>query len=567
MRAVIGVALNNLAVLAAASYAHSKFDWASISPSKDLIYHDCFDGFKCARLIAPLDYKNDSDLRTVAIAMIKLPAVVSDDDRAFAGSVTNLGGPGGAGFGFILRAGKGLRDVLDKPGLRHYEIVSFDPRGIELRGRGPLDCRGGTNVPYILAIQKAIDLLCQHVEANGINGGQIMAYMGTPNVAHDMVHMVDKIAELRVRDAIYRKSGGDNVEDYVELKREINEGDDDIPRLQYIGYSYGTVFGIYFASLFPGRVGRIALDGVVDVNDYSSRPGWMTNLVDTDEIADRFFSGCHEVGRKICALSRNGDKSDASIKSHFSSWLSKLDEELISTIGRSGEIIVIRSQDIREMLGAALYRPRSSFIILATALDGAMGGDTAAIVKILFQRHIPHLNDVCAINDTGPDSETYLQEGTASVLCADGDSVSDYDIAWWKQTSGLIGFLKDHSQLLQLYIPPPEILFLVTPAAPILFISNRLDPVTPLNAARAMASKHPGAGLIITEGLGHGTMGTSDSVCLHSYVADYFDSGVVPAGEATCIPDCGPWDIDCKTFGVEIMPDNSRGYGRGPLAF
>lgn len=43
---------------------------------------------------------------------------------------TNPGGPGGAGVGFLLRAGKGLRDVLDKPGLRHYEIVSFDPRGI-----------------------------------------------------------------------------------------------------------------------------------------------------------------------------------------------------------------------------------------------------------------------------------------------------------------------------------------------------------------------------------------------------------------------------------------------------
>lgn len=157
----------------------------------------------------------------------------------------------------------------------------------------------------------------------------------------------------------------------------------------------------------------------------------MTNLVDTDKIADRFFSGCHEVGRKICALSRNGDKSDASIKSRFYSWLSKLDEEPISTIGRSGEIIIIKSQDIREMLGAALYRPRSSFINLAAALDGAMSGDTAAIVKILFQRHIPHLDDDCAIDNI--DSEAYLQEGTASVLCADGDNVSDYDIAWWKQ--------------------------------------------------------------------------------------------------------------------------------------
>lgn len=47
-------------------------------------------------------------------------------------------------------------------------------------------------------------------------------------------------------------------------------------------------------------------------------------------------------------------------------------------------------------------------------------------------------------------------------------------------------------------------------------------------------------------------MGTSDSTCLHNYVADYFGIGVVPAGEVTCIPDCDPWDIDCDTFGSNL---------------
>ncbi|KAL6699294.1 TAP-like domain-containing protein [Trichoderma pleuroticola] len=531
----------DIEVVAETSDARGKFDWASISPSKDLMYHDCFDGFKCARLIAPLDYKDDTDLQAVAIAMIKLPAVVSDDDPAFAGSLfANPGGPGGAGVGFMLRAGKSLRDVLDKSSRRHDEVVSFDPHSIsnKLRGRGPLDGRGGANVPYIIAIKKAISLRCQDVEASGINGGQIMAYM-------------------------------------------------------YIGYSYGTVLGIYFAALFPGRVGRIALDGVVDVNDYSSGPGWMTNLVDTDEIANRFFSGCHEVGRKVCALSRNGTESDSSVKSRFYSWLSKLDEESISTISHVGDIIIIRSQDIRETLGAALYRPRTSFIALATALDDAVAGDTAAIVKILFQRHIPHLEDVCAINNTGPDSEAYLQEGTASVLCADGDSVSDYDIARWKRyinkqisASSVFGAYWSNIRMtcnswnfrpnwiFKGTFTTPPVLHSASgnpisgyPAAPILFIPNRLDHVTPLSAVRTMAAQHPGAGLIITERLGHGGVGTSDSLCLHSYVADYFDLGVVPTGEATCIPDCCPWDIDCDTLGMEIVAWDNHGYGRGGLAF
>lgn len=298
MRAIIGIVLNGLTGLAAADYGSSEFDWTTIRPSKDLEYHDCFDGFKCARLIAPLDYKNDSDSRTVSLAMIKLPAVVSDNDPAFAGSIfTNPGGPGGAGVGFLVRAGKGLRDVLDKPSRRHYEIVSFDPRGIgsswprancfvrdtlardavllELRGHGPLDGRGGNTIPYVLALQRAIGRRCQDAEESSINGGQIMAYMGTPSVARDMIQMVDKIAELRARNGGTRRHpshGGGDQEDRLELKRRRNQMDHDIPRLQYIGYSYGTVLGNYFASLFPGRVGRIVLDGVVNTNDYSSGP-------------------------------------------------------------------------------------------------------------------------------------------------------------------------------------------------------------------------------------------------------------------------------------------------------
>lgn len=303
MRATVGFALNGLVVvvgLAAASNASnasSKFDWTSITPSEHLEYHDCFDGFRCARLMAPLDYKNESDLRTIAIAMIKLPAAVLADAASFAGSVlTNPGGPGGSGVEFLLRDGKGLRAVLDKPGRRHYEVVSFDPRGIgssrprancfahdmlgrdaaalELRGRGSL--AGDGALPYVLALQRAIGRRCQDADESGVNGGQILGYMSTPNVARDLVQMVDKIAELRAREADGRDDGDDRLElrrrSFQEDRNDDDDDDDDIPRLQYIGYSYGTVLGNYFASMFPGRVGRLMLDGVVNAEDYSSGP-------------------------------------------------------------------------------------------------------------------------------------------------------------------------------------------------------------------------------------------------------------------------------------------------------
>ena len=35
-------------------------------------------------------------------------------------------------------------------------------------------------------------------------------------------------------------------------------------------FSYGTILGNYFASLFPGRVGRLVLDGVSNADDYAT---------------------------------------------------------------------------------------------------------------------------------------------------------------------------------------------------------------------------------------------------------------------------------------------------------
>ncbi|KAM0475620.1 hypothetical protein ACHAPX_006944 [Trichoderma viride] len=608
MRATVGIALNGLVGLAAASNASSsKFDWASITPSEHLEYHDCFDGFQCARLTAPLDYKNESDPRTIAIAMIKLPAAVPDDDASFAGSVfTNPGGPGGSGVEFLLRNGRGLRDVLDKPGRRRYEMVSFDPRGIgsstpvancfandrlgrdgallEQRGRGSLDGDGA--LPYVLALQRAIGQRCEVADGSGVNGGQIMGFMGTPNVARDLVQMVDKVAELRAREA-----GERDGDDRLELKRRSSpedvDDDDDVPRLQYIGYSYGTALGNYFASMFPGRVGRLMLDGVVNADDYSGGPGWLTNLVDTDKLADRFFSGCHLAGPKNCALAR---EDDGAVKGRFYAWLAKLDREPISAVSPSGAVIVISSQDIRELLVQALYSPRASFRGYAHAVDDAMRGNSSAIVERLFFRQIPQLKDACDVDGA---SEDFIREAGSGVLCADGDDISGHELAWWKHyvrrlaaTSAFYGAywvnvrlscnawdfnFKPNWVFKGPFTTPPaasssEKPLPGHPAAPLLFVSNRLDPVTPLAAARAMAAQHPGAGLLIAEALGHCTKGNGDSACLHKHIADYFDTGVVPDGEASCEADCGPWDDECDAVGAQAMPQESEGYyGKYPL--
>lgn len=279
----------------------ASFDWSSITPSSNLSYHACYPGFQCARLVLPLDWIDRSDPRTVALAIIKLPADVPPDHDTYGGPIfTNPGGPGGSGVSFIQSFGRRLQSIVTIPGKKHYDIISFDPRGmanswpradclpgdalardamlLQVRGSGALDPEGAA-VPFQLGLQDAFGARCQHAEDEGLNGGQIMAYMGTPSVARDMVEMVDKVDELHKREVEQRATSDEH---RLELKKR--HGADDVPRLQYIGFSYGTLLGNYFASLYPERIGRLVLDGVCDADDYARgdvSPPTPTNLMMT----------------------------------------------------------------------------------------------------------------------------------------------------------------------------------------------------------------------------------------------------------------------------------------------
>lgn len=278
-----------LATLLATTRADSpEVDWKDIRPSRDLVYHDCYKGkFKCARLILPLDWLDNKNNHTVIIPIVKLPAVVAENDPTFGGPIiTNPGGPGEPGTDFVVDYGHRLQSTADKPGKRHYEIISFDPRGIgssepsancfpsntldrivstfESRANGA-SFQGLDAIPYGLAMQELYGRRCK--EADGLLDGGIFEYMGTASVARDIIEMVDKIEELRAREESTRED---------DVRVELRKREAHVHRVQYWGFSYGTVLGNVLASMFPGRIGRIVLDGVVDAEDFMAGPVRLT---------------------------------------------------------------------------------------------------------------------------------------------------------------------------------------------------------------------------------------------------------------------------------------------------
>ena len=208
----------------AAAAAQQKVAWAK-----------CFGGpFQCGTLQVPLDYDRPNGSK-IALGLTRLPA--TDPDHRIGSLLINPGGPGGPGSAFIVEFGP---DLFTPEVRARYDLVGFDPRGISTSAA--LRCFGNDRQwePFFQPFAFPMDadelelwIAGEHFldDACARRGGAIAEHMATANVARDMD---------RLRAAV---------------------GD---ARLHYYGVSYGSFLGTTYANLFPERVGRLVVDGVLD---------------------------------------------------------------------------------------------------------------------------------------------------------------------------------------------------------------------------------------------------------------------------------------------------------------
>ncbi|OTA92948.1 hypothetical protein M434DRAFT_396081 [Hypoxylon sp. CO27-5] len=545
----------------------SDFDWSTIEPSTSLNYTTCYDSFKCAKLSVPLDWSNTSttlnSTARVTIAITTLPATVAESDPSFGGTIIiNPGGPGGSGVQYVLESGKLLQGIAD--GNKHYEILSFDPRGvgltepradcyndefsravtsIELRAMGPLDS-GLSVVRKQTSLYAAQGSLCEA-------GPEILAYLSTESVARDMVEIVDKIDELRDKNST------------------------NIPRIQYWGISYGTVLGNYFASMFPGRVGRMILEGVVDIHDWTAGE-WAKNLQDTLKVYAIFWSTCFEAG-STCSLYQANDTSPDDIQRRVEAFLDDLDTSPAPIV--SGNTIEeITRADAIYLIFQALFSPLQFFSTAATILSEAMAGNFTTLHADLA---LPTSASSCT--PTNPQSYTWASEAMPAIAC--GDAVPQANLttpeflAYLNKQKSIAGDFGTYWARVRLnckgWRVRPAYRFpgpFTTPeadpagggvegrpAAPLLFLSSLYDPGTPRANAVAMAKEHAGAAVLVQDNAGHGTQAVPGK-CRDGFLKRYFETGEVPPDGTVCEADCRPFE-DCPQ-----MARRKRGlYGGGVL--
>jgi pimeloyl-ACP methyl ester carboxylesterase len=571
----------------------SSFNWNAVTPSSKLVYHACYDRLQCARLEVPLDWSNLSNPNKVAIALARLPAKVDNNDPTFGGTIVlNPGGPGGSGITLVHDVGPWLQEIVDDK--KHYELLSFDPRGVhhttptsacfgdslsrqvfKAKGSvlGSLDSTEGLNSKW--AAMDGFGSLCAGEEVAGyVDGSNIRSYVSTRLVARDMIAIVDRV------DEHHRGSSHTNTEDAAtdDTNQHVIDGEgadgQTIPLINYWGFSYGTIIGNTLVSLFPRRIGRALLDGVADAVDFSASPGWLSNLQDTDEALQSLYRYCFEVG-SACALFAKTDAGPASIKSRVNRFLLDIAENPMPTV-HNGTTELITYADVTRAIFQSTYSSTQYYPEIAQLLSDLMHGNATLMIPHLQHVELPEakVKPTKEITTKKPnihdeavpfpdDNYDHSDEATAAILCGDSDPLTSFTkpqftkyIADLRSQSKMFGSLWAEIKLRCTHWPaslrPSEANRFTGPfkssaadydprGASVLFIGNTLDNVTPLRNAHKMSETHEGSVVLTQDSAGHCSVFSAPSQCTRTVIRRYFDTGELPQKGTICKADRVPW--------------------------
>lgn len=565
------------------------FQWSQIDPSDELEYHDCYDSFQCARLELPMDYHGPVEpSNKIALAVIRKPAQVPVGDSHYGGAILiNPGGPGGSGVAKALYHGGLIQQVVDaerapseaEASDKYFDIIGFDPRGIN-RSTPILSCFQDNFARQVWALQSEAEGLLGSSDgslrlswrraralADGCSGERdsadekpsLLEHVNTTPVSADMVEIIERHGQWRERQGIKAQNAfnkahrcHDNLD--IVSRTRWQRG---MEKLQYWGFSYGTLLGSTFASIYPERVSRVALDGVVSTDDYYNGP-WITNLIDTDRIFVRIFEYCDEAGPDRCQFWRPGGAK--AIQAAYEKLLHDIWDDPLSVVGneRRGPEIITWS-DIKSITMKALYQPVTFGPILVELLQDITNGTGSLFADYKEKSRVPAYRSKECIHD-GPYSEACVSPGwneieaTSAVLCTDAEGIGslteDEFREYWhrlKAQSSSMGDLWAGTRLAcagwqkraKWRFSGP---FSANTSHPILWIGNTLDTVTPLRNAQYMNSQFPGSVLLQQDSEGHCSQ-TAPSLCTAKAVRKYFQTGVLPPIGTKCQPDIRPFDL------------------------
>ncbi|MFM9443137.1 alpha/beta hydrolase [Streptomyces acidiscabies] len=465
---------------------------------------------ECGKVVVPLDHAHPG-AGTLELALARYRATGEKHGSV----VLDFGGPGAAGVPELAYSRRTFADLTN-----HYDVVSFDPRGV---GRSsPVSCgdwasdeeevTGDDPQALLERLRKIAGLCTKH-------SGPVLPYVGTVFAARDL--------------DVIRSALGER-------------------KLNYLGFSYGSRLGAVYAAQFPGRVGRLALDGVDTLTEPVAEQG-IAGARGQQVALDDFTSWCAR--GSACPLG----KEPRAAREEVVRLVRSLDAHPVQT-SLGGEFT---GQDLVGALGQALYRkdwwPSLQVGLERLTRDGdpsgvrsfAAGGLDSPRHKATSRTRLPK-----GIHTPLTDPADVPLDNMAAALMAI-DCADDPDRPTSRQiTDGLPALRASFQRASPVFGPyrlaetlmchgrpkgtefiREDVRNLRTPK--LLLVGTRGDPATPYRWTTETAARL-GSAAVVLDNRGEGHTGYASSRCVRRKVNDFLLDGSLPPSGSSCGADEEP---------------------------
>tara|TARA_B110000503_G_scaffold139582_1_gene228315 strand:- start:1393 stop:2868 length:1476 start_codon:yes stop_codon:yes gene_type:complete len=448
--------------------------------TQELKWRDCYDGFECSSFKVPVDYEK-VDNQSFNLKVLRHSAV---DQKSKLGAIlVNPGGPGGSATNYAYNADY----IISSKILRKYDIVGFDPRGIN--ESSAIRCLSNSEEDAFL-----------NTDAGDGKAASIAALVA---ISKDFAAKCAKAAGSKLG----HYSTLEAAKDMEILRNLLGE-----KKLNYLGKSYGTYLGTLYAALFPDSIGRIVLDGAVSPN-ISIRDQELAQAIGFDNALNNFLASQERFKlsdiKKLLSQSAVNPMKDAN--------------------GRSAtQSIVITA------VAKTLYDSTEGWNDLSKALNQAI---TKRNPTLIFEQ-------ADSYNSRDSAGNYYSNQNDISIMvtCLDWEDFRTIeemklDAANFKEAAPIFGPYLNFAGLPCKYwksqpqLPPIALKKITTP--PILIIGVTNDPATPYKWSQELAEVFTNSRLLTLNGEGH-TGHNQGNKCVDSVVDSYFLTGKIGSEALIC---------------------------------
>jgi len=456
---------------------------------------------QCSVLQVPVDY-TQPDGEQVGIAVIRRPA--TDQQHKLGSLLVNFGGPGEAGTTtFPSFVGQLPAEVRAR-----YDLVSFDPRGV------------GASRPIRCVDDKTHDAL-DAADPTPNSDAELPSY-------YDGTHYpVDLVAACVAKNGTWLADVGsrDVARDMDRLRAALGD-----PKLNYLGYSYGTVIGAVYAQMFPTRVGHLVLDSAVNLSD-NALDEQRSDVAGFEHALDAFLADC--AARTKCDFHSGGDPASAlrTLQGRFEAGLT------LPTADAHGRRSTREAgvSAFYTALISALYDKQFGWPTLAQGLHFAEQGDGTLLLALADSYDGRH------------DDGTYdnIDEAIGEITCDDREdpvpSFADYVAEYHREAAAypfLGAFIGSTVLGCDPRLPrPPASEQLgdvrATGTAPILVVGTTDDPATSYAGAQDLQQRLAGSRLLTFVSTEHTAYG-GKSACIDRAVDGYLLRSALPRVGTRC---------------------------------